>query len=225
MQNSTRILLVRHGESLGNSKRIMLGITDLDMSERGYRQARACAEFLKNEKIDAIYSSDLKRAYNTAVPHAELRGMEIITDVRLRETDVGAWENRPFAEIAAEEGELYLLWRGKFGPVVFPGGENIMAAGRRFYDAVLDIAGKNKGKTVLITAHAGVIRSFWGQLLGLLPEEIGERLPFATNASTSYLAYDGARLIPGEYSVDHYLSDVGVLVPGALTKSEKPTEK
>ena len=62
MQNKTKIILIRHGESLGNANRTMLGHTDLDLSPLGYTQAETTANHLKNEKIDAIYSSDLIRA-------------------------------------------------------------------------------------------------------------------------------------------------------------------
>lgn len=214
----TEIIVVRHGESLGNSKRIMLGLTDLDMSPRGYEQVQACADFLANEKIDAIYSSDLLRAYNTAVPHARLRGLNIITDKRLREMHVGRWENRPFAEIAEKESETYREWREKFGTVVFPGGESVAEAGERFNSAIIDIAGKNLGKTVLVTTHAGVLRSFWGQLLGLDLDKIGAGIPFAVNASVSRLSYEDGRLIPVEYSTHHFLSEIGALVPGSIGK-------
>ena len=214
----TNLIIVRHGESLGNSKRIMLGTTDLDMSLRGYEQAAACAEFLAGEKIDYIYSSDLKRAYNTAKPHAALRGIEIIPDERLREMYVGRWENRPFAEIAAEESELYLEWREKFGTLVFPGGESILNAGKRLNAALVDIAGRHPGSTVLVTTHAGVLRSFWGQLLGLDLDQIGQGLPFAVNASVSRLSFEDGAFVPLEYSTHHFLSKVGALVPGSIGK-------
>ena len=77
---STEIVIIRHGESLANKERIMIGQSDYDLSDRGREQAAATAEFLKNEHFDAIYSSDLCRAYNTALPNAKLRGLEIITD-------------------------------------------------------------------------------------------------------------------------------------------------
>ena len=74
----TKLILIRHGESLGNAVRKLLGHTDLDLSPLGYQQAEAAAVALKDERIDAIYSSDLLRAYNTAVPHARLRGIDVI---------------------------------------------------------------------------------------------------------------------------------------------------
>ena len=70
MNLKTKIYFIRHGESLGNAARKILGHTDLDLSELGYRQAFATAEHLKDIHIDVIYSSDLMRAMHTAEPNA-----------------------------------------------------------------------------------------------------------------------------------------------------------
>ena len=69
----TTLILVRHGQSIGNATRVYLGHTNLGLTERGKMQAQLTAERLRDEKIDAIYSSDLKRAHDTAMPHAEMR--------------------------------------------------------------------------------------------------------------------------------------------------------
>ena len=103
MQN-TRIILVRHGESLGNKNNLALGHTNLDLSPRGYEQVRATAEFLRDEKIDVIYSSDLLRAHNTAVPNAELHGLPINDCVKLRET---FWSAEP-QKMNARERDAHL---------------------------------------------------------------------------------------------------------------------
>ena len=66
----TKIILVRHGQSQGNAIRVLLGHTDLDLTELGFRQAACTAEALRHERIDVIYSSDLKRAMSTARAHA-----------------------------------------------------------------------------------------------------------------------------------------------------------
>ncbi len=207
----TKIILVRHGESLGNMERRLLGHTDLDLSPRGYSQARATAEALKNEKIDVIYSSDLLRAMNTAKPHAELRGLDIHSSRELREVYLGEWEGMSAVDVIDKYGDMYeVKWLGGFGTFRFPEGESCAEAGARFHSEVLRIAGENEGKTILITAHAAVIRAFFAKVLGLLPEEIAEKLPFPTNASYSEVFYDGERLTAGRYSVDDHLSSVGI---------------
>ena len=65
-----KIIIIRHGQSIGNLKRIYLGHTNLGLSELGAEQAEIAARYFKNEKISAIYSSDLDRAYYTALPHS-----------------------------------------------------------------------------------------------------------------------------------------------------------
>ena len=99
----TRIYLIRHGESIGNAKRMYLGHTNLGLSELGHRQAEITAEFLKNVDFSVIYSSDLQRALETAAPHAKIRGMELILRRDLREINVGEWEGAYVDELMKDE--------------------------------------------------------------------------------------------------------------------------
>ena len=157
----TKIILIRHGESLANANRIYLGHTDWDLSEKGYEQAEAVANKIKHIKIDRIYSSDLIRAYNTALPHAKLRNMEVIAKKELREVYLGKWECRKIEELEREYPESFLVgWHKHFGECAVPGGESIPELATRIYNAVLDIARENVGKTILIGCHAAAIRSF-----------------------------------------------------------------
>ena len=211
MEN-TRIILVRHGESLGNMNNLALGHENLDLSPRGYEQARATAEFLRGERIDAIYSSDLLRAHNTAAANAELRGLQVNDCEQLREIYLGDWEGRCIDDIVEKDPEgLNGGWKNNFGVFAVPGGESVPEARERFYNAVLEIVGKNIGKTILIAAHAGVIRAFWAKIKGVKPENVAKEVLYPTNASCSYIDFDGEKLIPREYSVDAHLAAVGVL--------------
>ena len=79
------MIFVRHGQSLGNKERAFLGHTDLDLSVLGYEQAELTAEFLKDRKIDKIYSSDLMRAYHTSLPLANILKLEPEKQEELRE--------------------------------------------------------------------------------------------------------------------------------------------
>lgn len=211
MGEKTRIIIVRHGESIGNATRRMLGHTDLDLSERGYEQAECTARQLEGEKIDAIYSSDLMRAYNTGVPHALRRGLEIHKERGLRELFVGGWEGKSVDEIIETWGDTFEVeWHGGFGTFVFPDGEAVMDGARRFYNTVLDIAKKHLGETVLICAHAAVIRGFWSIISHIPPEKIVGELPFPTNASYSIAEFDGEDIKPLEYSSDRHLAAIGI---------------
>lgn len=204
---STEFILERHGESLGNAKRIYLGHTDLDLSELGYRQAEIAAKHLADVKIDAVYSSDLKRAHNTVLPHAKMRGLEVIDSRNLREIDIGDWEGFPIDKLINEHYEEFVVgWKEHFGSFAFPGGESVLDAAERFYNEVIRIARENEGKTVLIGSHAAVIRAFWCKINAVATEDMAEAYPFPTNASFSTLTFDGERFIPKEYSSDSHFS-------------------
>ena len=211
-EKQTKIIIIRHGESLGNLNQIMLGHTDIDLAPRGYVQAEACTEYLKNEHIDAIYSSDLIRAYHTAEPHAKLRGLDIVTSEKLRECYVGDWENVSLDEIVEKWPDLFFEgWRKSFGTFRIPGGESVQEAASRFHDEVIKIAKENVGKTVMIAAHAAVIRGFWGKITKTPPELLATTYLYPTNASCSFVWFNGEELVPLEYSVDEHLSEIGTI--------------
>lgn len=212
MNLTTKIILIRHGQSIGNQTRTFLGHTDLDLSEMGYLQAQTTANYLKNEKIDLIYSSDLKRAYNTALPHAKIRNIDVICSKNLREAYAGEWEGKNVDDLIAIWGKDFFTneWKNNFGLFTFPGGESIKAAAERFYSEILRISEENQGKTILITAHAAVIRAFWSIISGVDWSDVAEKIPFATNASYSIVSFENGKFAPLDYSIDDHLSEVGI---------------
>lgn len=202
----TKVILVRHGESLANAERIYLGQTDWDLSERGRAQASAAAEHLRDAQIDAIYSSDLIRAYNTAVPHSKIHGLPIVTSRELREINIGKWEGQKIEDMEREwPKEFCVDWLQNFGTCQVPGGESVPHLAERIYNEIFRIARKNEGKTVLITCHAAAIRAFWGKVTETPPERVAAEIPFPTNASCTTVLFDGERLLPVKYSDDSYL--------------------
>ena len=214
----TNFILVRHGESLGNAARMILGHTDMDLSELGYRQAQCTADYLKDVKIDEIYASDLKRAYNTALTHAKIREMDVKPSEKLREIFCGDWEMKTVAEVRAEYPGMYDVdWIEGFGTFTFPGGEGTMAAGKRFYKEIERIAKENYGKTVLVGAHAAVIRAFWSIMTKIEPKNIADELPFPTNASYSLFSYENGEFVPESYSCDSHLAEVGITGKTGIT--------
>ena len=196
------IILQRHGESLGNAQKMYLGSTDLDLSERGYEQARLAADALLPQRLDAIYSSDLKRAYNTALAHAELRKMCVVAESQMRELYIGDWEGLTVYEIMEKYGEMFTVdWQQHFGTFVAPGGESVPALAERIYDAVYRIAGEQEdGAVILIATHAAAIRAFYGKISGIEPDKLAGLLPFPSNASFTRVLFDGERLLPVSYS-------------------------
>ena len=208
------IYLVRHGESEGNAAHRVLGHTDLGLTELGRRQAEATAEALKDVHLDAIYSSDLKRAMSTAEPHGRIRGMKVIPDHELREIHCGAWENRLVEDIIKEDEINYVLnWRGVFGNFQMPSGESVPHAAERFKSEIFKLAEKHPNQQILIAAHAGVIRAFWAlKVLGIPKKEVGRTLPFPNNASYSVIKVEGDKITPISYSNDEHLQKSGLFV-------------
>ncbi|MBO5327068.1 MAG: histidine phosphatase family protein [Clostridia bacterium] len=203
----TKIILIRHGESEANQLSTLAGFSDYQLTDLGLKQAQLTAEHLKNEKIDVIYSSDLRRAMRTAIPHAEQRGLSVITCPELRETFCGDWEGGVLADLRAKYPVEYARMRETLD-FTYPGGENWWDSGVRFYKKALEIAKENPDRTVLIVAHGGVIRVFWSLVCGTPKEQAAQKHPYATNASYSIVNFDGERFIPIEYSIDSHLPEV-----------------
>ena len=203
----TKIIIVRHGESKTNELGLLVGQGDFPLTDLGLAQAEQTADALAEEPIDAVYSSDLMRAMQTATPHATRRGLTVIPDRELRETHCGDWESRPFADLRENEPERYIGgFCNQFMTFAFPGGETVPESAERFLHAVERIAREHEGKTVLVASHGGVIRCFWALICNEPLESAGDKIPFPTNAAYSVVHFDGERFHPVEYSHDTHLS-------------------
>ena len=200
----TKIIIQRHGESEGNANHLYLGHTDLPLTEKGREQARLAADSLKDEKIDVIYSSDLKRAYQTAEPHAALRGLTVNTSEQLREVFAGDWDGLSSDEILTKYSEEFFS-RRTYRDFVYPGGESIQQLSLRMYNEIMKIAKENDGKTILIVSHSAAIRSFWYYFCGYTTENTLDSVKFMVNSSYSIFYYEDGKFIPGEYGIAAHL--------------------
>lgn len=187
----TTILLVRHGESEANHQNIFAGHTDAALSELGHKQAEKTAEFLEQHyHIDAIYSSDLTRAFQTGMHTAEKVGLSIIADKQLREIYAGQWENRQFDDLLKEFQKDYAVWMTDIGHAVCTGGESVKELGERIQERLTQIAKAHNGETVLITTHATPIRVSQCIWEGKPLSEM-KRIPWVSNASVTVAEYNG----------------------------------
>lgn len=210
----TKIYLIRHGQSIGNAKEMYLGHTNLGLSDVGKLQAKLTAEHLKNIDIDVIYSSDLIRAHDTALPHAILRGLNVIDSKELREMYIGDWEGKLIDDLKRDHYQEFVVdWHENFGTFCFPNGESVNQATKRVYSEIMRIAKENLGKTILIASHAAVIRAFWCRICGVAPENMAKAFPFPTNASYSTFKFDGNIFIPGEFSCDSHIPKCDMIAP------------
>ena len=202
----TTFYIVRHGQSIGNLRLMFLGHTDMDLSDLGRQQAEVTCKRLRDVDFALIASSDLTRAYNTALPHAEARGVGVYTDKRFRELYCGDWEGMFVEDIKAKYGALYTdEWVHGFGEFVMPSGEAMADCVLRMTEASTELAQAYPDSNILVASHGGTIRGFYASVLGISPAEVGDKLGWATNASYSIVEYDGEKFIPVAYSVDDHL--------------------
>lgn len=159
----TTVFLVRHGATAWNHSKRAQGQADIDLDETGYRQAIATAEELSHVPVDAVYASDLKRAFKTAEPIARTHGLEVETDAAFREIDQGEWEGLHVDEIRRRWPELW-------GPArhysARPGGESPAQVRARALEAIARIVRAHPDGNVVVVSHGGTIRWLSAEALG-----------------------------------------------------------
>ena len=164
----SRLLLVRHGETELNSAERYWGHSDVKLSALGVRQAERLRNRLATQKIDAIYSSDLQRAWATAKTIASRHQLDVTICAELREINFGRIEGLNFEEISQLFPEFAAKWRAQRSTnIEFPGGESLDQLNNRVGNFVGRLKKHKAEETILIVAHAGVLRSLICQLMGV----------------------------------------------------------
>ncbi|MBF6415159.1 histidine phosphatase family protein [Nocardia cyriacigeorgica] len=166
-----KLILLRHGQTEWNAIDRMQGQIDTDLTELGRRQAKEAARELVTHNAIAIISSDLKRAYETAVALADHTGIEVVRDPRLRETNLGDWEGLTHIEVDAGYPGARVAWRldASFTP---PNGESKLEVGARALPVVQELFAERQdwpGGTIILVAHGGLIAALTAALLDLPP--------------------------------------------------------
>ncbi len=185
----TTLLLIRHGESLGNATQVFLGHTDLGLSQKGEAQAALLTKALADRKIDAFYASDLSRAYQTVAAAAAARGLPITKLPALREVNAGIWEGMKYAAIAERYPEGWRLWMQDIGAAEPPEGENVAQLQARFLACLDQIVAENPGRVVCIGTHATTIRTACARCMGV-PIRALREVPWVSNASITEVVYE-----------------------------------
>lgn len=166
--NTTRVLLIRHGQSEGNAEGRFGGHTATALSARGRLQAETTAQALSSETFTGIYSSDLPRAVETAMPLARLTGLDVEKSEAFRERSVGVMEGLTFEEAAEQHPEQYAaLLRSDFDHVIL-GGESyrqMLARASRQLDRVIE---QHRGGRIAVFSHTGTICILALHLMGAL---------------------------------------------------------
>jgi alpha-ribazole phosphatase/probable phosphoglycerate mutase len=187
-----------------------VGHADVPLSPVGLRQADALAARLGGEPIEAVYTSDLRRARQSAAPLAAARGVAAVPVPALREVAMGRWDGLTAAEIRARDPELWERWVGDPVGISFPGGESVADLRARVLPAWRALIERHAGGYVAVVAHGGVNRVILAEALGLPP---GNLLRLAQDhAGWSVLEYRRESVIV--HAVNRRVADAGAL-PGA----------
>ncbi|HWR40050.1 MAG TPA: alpha-ribazole phosphatase [Patescibacteria group bacterium] len=206
MEDMTKVILVRHGQTLWNQERKYQGHSDVALSDLGRKQAELAAERLSREKLDAAYSSDLSRAAETAACIAARHGVPVTTLPALREIMFGEWEGLNYDQITARWPQaLEKLW-ARPSEVVIPGGESFAQVQERAYGAVKEIIARHQGENVLITAHGGTIGVILCAALGMDLDHVWSIRQ--DNTAVNILEYFGERVQVSLLNDSHHLKDL-----------------
>lgn len=163
----SRLLLVRHGETELQSSLRYWGKTDVALGTAGLWQAEQLRDRLATEKIDFVYSSELKRASDTACIITARHNLKVNTCLELREIDFGKLEGLEFAEIHNQFPEVAQMWNNRSPSLAYPGGESLVELEDRVAKFKARLADHQAAKTILVVAHAGILRTLICQLLEL----------------------------------------------------------
>ena len=157
MSEATRILAIRHGQTVWNADSRIQGHTDIALDTVGEWQAQRLALALGDEELQAIYSSDLTRARQTAAPLAARKGLQPRVDPGLRERGFGEFEGLSFKQIEQRWPEQAEAWRRRDPDFGARGGEVLRDFRDRVVAAVTRLAQAHRGQSIALVTHGGVL--------------------------------------------------------------------
>ncbi|MFC1862258.1 histidine phosphatase family protein [Chloroflexota bacterium] len=162
----TEIILARHGETKWNVQEVFRGRIDVELNETGVKQAGLLAGYLSKLKIDAVYSSPLKRALKTAEVIASYHKLDVEIAPGLIDLDFGEWQGLSHQEVKDRYKEFYRAWINHPDKVKIPAGESLDDVRGRAIGVVNEVTAKYEG-TVVLVSHRVVNKVLICALLGL----------------------------------------------------------
>jgi broad specificity phosphatase PhoE len=182
----TTVYLARHGESDWNAANRFQGHSDRPLTELGRKQAHALADLVADEQVEAIYSSPLERALETARIVGARTGLDVTTRDDLREVDTGSWSGLSRAEVKERFPEGFERWLS--GGAGWDDGESYEQMAARVLAALREIAAAHPAGRVLVVSHGGPIRAIQATANGMDIHEYRRLRPVEPNAGLSKVA-------------------------------------
>jgi len=205
MHRGTKIFLIRHAESEGNIYRRAHGHHNGLVTARGYKQLELLEERFENEKVDAVYSSDLKRTMTTAAAVATPRDLQINPTAKLREVKMGVWEDNAWGDIEYKDTEMNRHFGHDPAQWIIEGGEAYSDVQKRMYDFIIETASLHTGECIVFVSHGFAIRSLMCYLKKV-PSERTREVPYCDNTAVSLLHYESDELALEYYGDNSHLS-------------------
>jgi probable phosphoglycerate mutase len=190
--STTTLCLIRHGETAWNAERRLQGHTDIPLNAKGAVQARQMAQALKNIKLsfDVLYTSDLKRAADTANAVVELFGVEPQVDSALRERHFGALQGLSIGEAPLLQPEVWQAHITRDLEHDLGGGESIQQFALRVHNVLNKIRERHAGKTILLVSHGGTLDMMYR--IASKQDLSAERIASVPNASLNWITHSKA---------------------------------
>lgn len=188
---TTRVIVVRHGETEWNAAARIQGHLDSELTAEGREQARAIAARLARERVDALVSSDLGRAAETARTIAQRCALAMTLDARFRERAFGVGEGMTYEECDRAYPGAFARVRDVDPDFVIPGGESRRQFHERVCGAFNEVAAAQEGRTVVVVTHGGVLATFFRHVHSI-PLAVAHPIAI-TNASYNVLHHEGGR--------------------------------
>jgi probable phosphomutase (TIGR03848 family) len=203
----TLVLFVRHGQTPTTGQVLPGRAPGLHLADKGKEQAAAVAERIRHlAKVDAIYSSPLERARETAAPIAAARGLRVKVDRGLLECDFGEWTGAQLKDLM-KKPEWRTVQRYPSG-FRFPGGESFVDMASRVQNTVLKLKDRHPGGVVVAVSHADPIKAAVADALGT-HLDLFQRIVVSTCSVTAILYGEGG---PAVLTVNH-TGDLAALAP------------
>ena len=213
MSTSTQILLIRHGETAWNAERRLQGHIDIPLNAQGELQAQALARALRHEDLDAIISSDLLRARQTAqallLARSDVQQMSLRIDPDLRERCFGGFEGLTYTELATLYPHEFAAYKARDPAVALPDGvrpaESLADFFQRVQQAITRWALRFPGRKIALVAHGGVLECAYRAAFGMTLSAPRDFDIF--NASINRFAWQDGRLQLVEWGDCAHLED------------------
>ena len=209
----TTLLFVRHGQSRANIEKRFAGALNSPLTELGRTQAAATARYIaEHYTVDAVYASDLDRAFYTGKAVAELTGTPLTPDRNLREIAAGDWEGIPFDDLATRFADSYQIWLHNIGEATCDGGESVAQLQARVVACIRRIVAEHPNQTVVIATHATPIRTFQCFCEGR-PLAQMKTIPWVSNASVTAVRFENGEFSLAEVDQHDHLGALASLLP------------